>query len=436
MTIGVVCITNAKGKVIIKRDYRAFFSPSCMQKFSKKIQETEEQDLKPIFTEGGVSYVYVRHEDLYLVALTKRNANAMMVLQYLYGMIEVFTSYFGHLDEESIRDNFVIVYELMDEMMDFGFPQSTDHTILQQFITQEGSMSKFEKAVPTELTNAVSWRKEGIFYKKNEIFLDVIEKLSIMVNPSGKLVYWHVDGRIRMKSYLSGMPELKLGLNDKVLFEQTGRRSRGKAIDMDDMKFHQCVQLSRFESDRTISFIPPDGEFDLMTYRISSRRESKKPLIWVETLVEPHGRSRIEYLVKTKSQFKSKSIANNVQIVIPVPSDVDSPTFKASIGTCKYVPDRNAMIWEIKQFYGNREFIMRAHFGLPSVSANDLKEGEGVLARKAEWKKPITVNFEIPYYTVSGIQVRYLKIVEKSGYQALPWVRYITQDGEYQLRMG
>lgn len=121
MTIGVVCITNAKGKVIIKRDYRAFFSPSCMQKFSKKIQETEEQDLKPIFTEGGVSYVYVRHEDLYLVALTKRNANAMMVLQYLYGMIEVFTSYFGHLDEESIRDNFVIVYELMDEMMDFGF---------------------------------------------------------------------------------------------------------------------------------------------------------------------------------------------------------------------------------------------------------------------------------------------------------------------------
>lgn len=33
------------------------------------------------------------------------------------------------------------------------------------------------------------------------------------------------------------------------------------------------------------------------------------------------------------------------------------------------------------------------------------------------------VKFEIPYFTVSGIQVRYLKIIEKSGYQALPWVR-------------
>lgn len=31
-------------------------------------------------------------------------------------------------------------------------------------------------------------------------------------------------------------------------------------------------------------------------------------------------------------------------------------------------------------------------------------------------------------------QVRYLKIIEKSGYQALPWVRYITQNGDYQLR--
>lgn len=35
----------------------------------------------------------------------------------------------------------------------------------------------------------------------------------------------------------------------------------------------------------------------------------------------------------------------------------------------------------------------------------------------------IQVKFEIPYFTVSGIQVRYLKIIEKSGYQALPWVR-------------
>lgn len=48
---------------------------------------------------------------------------------------------------------------------------------------------------------------------------------------------------------------------------------------MEDVKFHQCVRLARFENDRTISFIPPDGEFELMSYRLST---PVKPLVWVE----------------------------------------------------------------------------------------------------------------------------------------------------------
>jgi AP-1 complex subunit mu len=50
-------------------------------------------------------------------------------------------------------------------------------------------------------------------------------------------------------------------------------------------------------------------------------------------------------------------------------------------------------------------------------------------------KKPIIVKFEIPSFTVSGIQVRYLKIQEKSGYQAFPYVKYLTMNGEYHIRM-
>lgn len=47
---------------------------------------------------------------------------------------------------------------------------------------------------------------------------------------------------------------------------------------------------------------------------------------------------------------------------------------------------------------GGKEFMMRAHFGLPSVESGEL-----------EAKRPITVKFEIPYFTVSGIQVRHTK---------------------------
>jgi AP-1 complex subunit mu len=163
-----------------------------------------------------------------------------------------------------------------------------------------------------------------------------------------------------------------------------------------------------------------------MSYRLNTQ---VKPLIWIEAMVEPHSHSRIEYMIKAKSQFKQRSTANNVEIIIPVPPDADTPTFKASVGTAKYAPERDAIVWTIKQFHGGKEYLMRAHFGLPSITHGE----EGAAARVE--KPPVSVKFEIPYFTVSGIQVRYLKIIEKSGYQALPWVRYITQNGDYQLRM-
>jgi AP-1 complex subunit mu len=54
---------------------------------------------------------------------------------------------------------------------------------------------------------------------------------------------------------------------------------------------------------------------------------------------------------------------------------------------------------------------------------------------EAKAKPPITITFEIPYFTVSGIQVRYLKILERTErYTALPWVRYITRAGDFQIR--
>lgn len=87
--------------------------------------------------------------------------------------------------------------------------------------------------------------------------------------------------------------------------------------------------------------------------------------------MERFSRSKIEYLVKAKTQFKAKSIANNVEISVPVPPDVDSPIFKSNIGTVKYVPDTNCMVWIIKNFSGRKEFSMRASFGFPSVEAEE-----------------------------------------------------------------
>jgi Adaptor complexes medium subunit family len=123
---------------------------------------------------------------------------------------------------------------------------------------------------------------------------------------------------------------------------------------------------------------------------------------------------------KAKAQFKRRSTANNVAISIPVPDDADSPRFRTNIGTVHYTPENSSIVWKIKQFGGQKEFLMRAELGLPSVRGDDEKGGGmmggfggsmgGMAGGKS--KRPIQVKFEIPYFTTSGIQVRYLKIIE------------------------
>ncbi|XP_069623202.1 AP-1 complex subunit mu-2 [Dendrobates tinctorius] len=421
MSASAVFVLDLKGKPLICRNYKGDINMMEIDHFMPLVvQREEEGNLTPLLVHGKVHFLWIKHSNLYLVALTNKNANAALVYSFLYKVVEVFTEYFKELEEESIRDNFVIVYELLDEVMDFGFPQTTESKILQEYITQQGNKLETAKSrVPTTVTNAVSWRSEGLKYKKNEVFIDVIESVNLLVNSNGSVLLSEIVGSVKLKVFLSGMPELRLGLNDRVLFELTGR-NKNKTVELEDVKFHQCVRLSRFENDRTISFIPPDGDFELMSYRLNTQ---VKPLIWIESVIEKFSHSRLEIMVKAKGQFKKQSVANNVEISVPVPSDADSPKFKTSVGSAKYVPEKNVVVWTIKSFPGGKEYLMRAHFGLPSVETEEL-----------EGKPPIGVKFEIPYFTVSGIQVRYMKIIEKSGYQALPWVRYITQSGDYQLR--
>merc|ERR1712216_367578 len=70
-----------------------------------------------------------------------------------------------------------------------------------------------QRTLTLDVTGNVAWRRQGIFYKKNELFLDTVEKVSALLTPAGDMLAGEVSGRIVMKSQLSGMPECKLGLN-------------------------------------------------------------------------------------------------------------------------------------------------------------------------------------------------------------------------------
>ena len=104
-----------------------------------------------------------------MLAVTRTNANVASVVQFLHRLVDVFKHYFQELEEESLRDNFVIVYELLDEVCDFGYPQFTEAKILSVYIKTDAYKMEVAVKPPMAVTNAVSWRTEGIKYKKNEV---------------------------------------------------------------------------------------------------------------------------------------------------------------------------------------------------------------------------------------------------------------------------
>ena len=96
----------------------------------------------PISTFSDVTFFHIRHENLYIAAATKENVNAALVFEFLNKFVAIGKSYFGKFDEEAVKNNFVLVYELLDEIVDYGHFQNNDIQSLKMYITTEGIKSE------------------------------------------------------------------------------------------------------------------------------------------------------------------------------------------------------------------------------------------------------------------------------------------------------
>ncbi|KAJ1983941.1 clathrin associated protein complex medium subunit [Dimargaris cristalligena] len=435
-------IFNQKGEILISRLYRHDIKRSAADIF--RIHVITSPDIRsPIVTLGPTTFYHTRHENLYLVAATRGNANAALVFEALYRVSELGTSYFGRFDEESVKNNFTLIYELMDEILDFGYPQNMDPDALKLYITTEEvksdrAIKDSSSRITMQATGAISWRRPDIKYRKNEAFIDVIESVNLLMSTKGTVLRADVSGQIIMRAYLSGTPECKFGLNDRLLVEKepgagsggvrqssSGSNSAnppsGDTVEIADCKFHQCVRLGKFDSERTISFIPPDGEFDLMHYRTT---ENVNLPFRVQPVVTEASRSRIEYQIQVKANFSNKLYASNVTIRIPTPLNTASATIRVSVGRAKYVPAENCIVWKVQRFQGMSENNLVAEADLTSMTV------------QRRWSRPpISLDFHVLMFTSSGLLVRFLKVFEKSNYQSVKWVRYMTKAGSYQIRV-
>uniref|UniRef100_A0AAQ5XC40 MHD domain-containing protein n=1 Tax=Amphiprion ocellaris TaxID=80972 RepID=A0AAQ5XC40_AMPOC len=385
--IGGLFIYNHKGEVLISRVYRDDIGRNAVDAFRVNVIHARQQVRSPVTNIARTSFFHVKRSNIWLAAATKQNVNAAMVFEFLYKMCDVMTAYFGKISEENVKNNFVLIYELLDEILDFGYPQNSETGALKTFITQQGIKSQVLSA--------------------------------------------HVSGRVVMKSYLSGMPECKFGMNDKIVIDKQGKgggsedaaKSGKQSIAIDDCTFHQCVRLSKFDSERSISFIPPDGEYELMRYRTT------KDIILpfrVIPLVREVGRTKLEVKVVIKSNFKSSLLAQKIEVRVPTPLNTSGVQLICMKGKAKYKASENAIVWKIKRMAGMKESQISAEIEL--LPTND----------KKKWARPpISMNFEVPF-APSGLKVRYLKVFEPklnySDHDVIKWVRYIGRSGIYETR--
>jgi AP-4 complex subunit mu-1 len=106
------------------------------------------------------------------------------------------------------------------------------------------------------------------------VFIDLLERMTVLIGANGSVLRQEIDGAIQMKSFLQGTPEIFIGLNENM---SIGKSAAGVdyGVTLDDCNFHDCAQLDHFEQDRTVTLRPPDGEFTLMKYVVSLHRHPR-----------------------------------------------------------------------------------------------------------------------------------------------------------------
>ena len=439
--ISTIFITTSKGEILIIRQYKDNVSRvECQQFCNKYIAGKEARDC-PVIRFGDCSFLHTSMgEDLSIVASTKENVNACLVVKFIYKFRDLLKQYLGGqntvIDENQIRKNFVLIYELLDEVIDFGYPQIMEHEVLKKYITQGGMKVVNDedqlKQITIAATGATPWRPDGIKHRKNEVYIDVIESVNVLLSRKGTLLKADVQGQVMVACALSGMPECKFGMNDKLVMNKGGEKGLAspsmlvpgnKGIALDDCRFHQCVRLSKFESERAITFIPPDGTFELMSYRITENVSCPFKILPV---VAERGRSKIDITIKIKSIFEKSISANNVVVKIPCPKHTAVANILAiGTGKAKYESATDSLVWRIRRFPGETEYTLTADLDLTPT----------VVEKPWNSKPPISLDFQVPMFTASGLRVRFLRIQEKSNYRPIKWIRYVTKAGTYQHRL-
>jgi AP-2 complex subunit mu-1 len=414
-----VLILDRDGEIVLMRKFRKDFDLVAVDNYRLGVIAPNEIPSPAVLIDES-SFLHYYENELFYVAVTRQNASANAIFEFLTRLPRIFCQVLDakEINPIEIKKFIPDIFELLDEMVDCGYPQNTDPEALRLLTGRQSSSSSTpntESMVTAMATNAVSWRPLNIFHQKNELFVDVIEKISVTFTASGKPIDQLVNGSIIVKSVLSGMPECKIGFKDKA----TGEDS---SIQIDDIVFHQCVRLTEFATEKAVTFTPPDGEFELMRYRKVDNIGI--PFTITSSVKESPG-NKLEIRIAYKAAYDQKLVANSLSLTVPMPPNTADVDVTSTAGRGKYMPESNSVAWKCGSLNGKAvgEITITVKC-LPATS----RLGPGT-----KLSENITADFNIANFSASGLSLKFLKVVDKSGYTPEKWLRYAGRAGKYEI---
>ncbi|XP_039136761.1 AP-3 complex subunit mu isoform X1 [Dioscorea cayenensis subsp. rotundata] len=356
---------------------------------------------------------HVVREGITFLACTQVEMAPLLAIEFLCRVVDVLTDYLGALNEDLIKDNFVIVYELLDEMMDNGFPLTTEPNILREMITPPNIVSKMLSVVmgkssnmstvlPDATTSSVPWRKTDLKSAANEVYVDIIEEMDAVITREGVLSKCEIYGEIQVNSHLPGLPDLTISLANPAI--------------LNDVRFHPCVRFRPWESHQILSFVPPDGQFKLMCYRVKNLKST--PIYVKPQLTSNSGSCRLNVLVGIRND-PGKSI-DNLSVEFQLPPCVSSAELTTNHGTVNVLADKK-WSWMIGRIPKDKS---------PSLSGDLILEAG---LERLHVFPVFKVGFKIMGVALSGMKIDKLELknVPSPPYKGF---RALTRAGEYQIR--
>lgn len=178
--------------------------------------------------------------------------------------------------------------QLLNEMCDGGVVCNTEANALKEQVEISSGLGKLftQVGIPTSSPAlgassslaatlktasstasgpAIPWRKQNVRHTSNELYVDIVENLTVIFAPSGRPISARAQGSILFTAKISGIPDLLLVLNAPG--GTSTSKSAGISRTMQIPTFHPCVRLSRWKDHPgELSFVPPDGRFMLAGY--------------------------------------------------------------------------------------------------------------------------------------------------------------------------